>query len=209
VLLLDEPMGALDKKLRESTQFELSKIQYDTGITFIVVTHDQEEAMTLATRIAVMNEGQFAQIGTPTEVYEYPETRFTANFVGTMNSFEGTVEAITDGAAEVRLPTLDTTLFAPVQSDIAVGDSVCLAVRPEKIWISTQLPDTQGTSVLKGTVLEQGYFGNLSLYRVQLETGEIVQVSAQNRIRTAELQIDWDETVYIHWDNESTVLLTE
>jgi putrescine transport system ATP-binding protein len=209
VLLLDEPLGALDKKLRESTQFELAKIQYDTGITFVVVTHDQEEAMTLSTRVAVMNQGGFPQIGTPTEIYEFPETRFTADFVGTINSFEGPIEAITENAIQVRLPALDTSLSAPLQSGLAAGDSVCLAVRPEKIWISTVSPDTQGTSVLKGTVLEQGYFGNLSLYRVQLETGEIVQVSAQNRVRTAERQIDWDETVYIHWDNASTVILTE
>jgi putrescine transport system ATP-binding protein len=209
VLLLDEPLGALDKKLRESTQFELANIQYKSGITFIVVTHDQEEAMTLSTRIAVMDQGRFPQVGTPTEIYEYPETRFTADFIGTINSFEGSVESVSGSEMSVSLPALDMTLQVPVKNGISNGDTVCLAVRPEKIWISTSPPETADTAVLTGTVEDQGYFGNLSLYRVRLETGEIIQVSAQNRERQSERMIDWDATVHIHWDIASMVLLKE
>jgi putrescine transport system ATP-binding protein len=209
VLLLDEPMGALDRKLREETQFELANIQYNTGITFIVVTHDQEEAMTLSTRIAVMNQGKFPQIGSPTEIYEYPASRFTADFIGNINIFEGKVsEADADGI-NVRVPKLGATLRASQPGSVSKGSSVFLAVRPEKIWISRELPDAHGNTLLTGIVEDQGYFGNLSLYRVRLESGEIIQVSAQNRERKAERSIDWDETVHIYWENTATVVLSE
>jgi len=209
VLLLDEPMGALDRKLREETQFELANIQYNTGITFIVVTHDQEEAMTLSTRIAVMNQGKFPQIGSPTEIYEYPASRFTADFIGNINIFEGEVsEADADGI-NVRVPKLGATLRASQPGSVSKGSSVFLAVRPEKIWISRELPDAHGNTLLTGIVEDQGYFGNLSLYRVRLESGEIIQVSAQNRERKAERSIDWDETVHIYWENTATVVLSE
>jgi putrescine transport system ATP-binding protein len=209
VLLLDEPMGALDRKLREETQFELAKIQYNTGITFIVVTHDQEEAMTLSTRIAVMNEGKFPQIGSPTEIYEYPATRFTADFIGNINIFEGEVsEADADGIS-VKVPKLGTSLRASQPGSVSKGSNVFLAVRPEKIWISRELPNAHGNTLLTGIVEDQGYFGNLSLYRVRLESGEIIQVSAQNRERKAERTIDWDDTVHIYWENTATVVLSE
>lgn len=208
VLLLDEPLGSLDKKLREQTQFELVDIQEETGITFVVVTHDQEEAMTLSTRIAVMNEGKFVQIGTPTQVYEYPETRFTADFIGSINIFDGTVADISKNEMQFDVPSLGTSLTAAVRSDINTGDKAFLAVRPEKIWIDREAPTESGKTVCKGTVLDQGYFGNLSIYRVELETKQIVKVSAQNRERRSELAIDWDETVYVHWDNTSNVVLT-
>jgi putrescine transport system ATP-binding protein len=208
VLLLDEPLGSLDKKLREQTQFELVNIQEETGITFVVVTHDQEEAMTLSSRIAVMNEGQFVQIGTPTQIYEYPETRFTADFIGSINIFDGTVTDISSSEIQFDVPALGTTLTAPTLKDISTGDPAFLAVRPEKIWITRDAPTQSGKTVCKGTVLDQGYFGNLSIYRVELESKQIVQVSAQNRQRRSELAIDWDETVYVHWDNISNVVLT-
>jgi len=209
VLLLDEPMGALDKKLRAETQFELAKIQYNTGITFIVVTHDQEEAMTLSTRIAVMNEGKFPQIGSPTEIYEYPATRFTADFIGNINIFEGEVSGADADGINVSVPKLGATLRASQPGSVSKGSSVFLAVRPEKIWISRELPDAHGNTLLTGIVEDQGYFGNLSLYRVRLESGEIIQVSAQNRERKAERSIDWDETVHIYWENTATVVLSE
>ena len=209
VLLLDEPMGALDKKLRAETQFELAKIQYNTGITFIVVTHDQEEAMTLSTRIAVMNQGKFPQIGSPTEIYEYPATRFTADFIGNINIFEGEVSEADADEINVKVPKLGATLRASQPGSVSKGSSVFLAVRPEKIWISRELPDAHGNTLLTGIVEDQGYFGNLSLYRVRLESGEIIQVSAQNRERKAERSIDWDETVHIYWENTATVVLSE
>jgi putrescine transport system ATP-binding protein len=209
VLLLDEPMGALDRKLREETQFELANIQYNTGITFIVVTHDQEEAMTLSTRIAVMNEGRFPQIGTPSKIYEYPSSRFTADFIGNINIFEGEVLASDSEGISVSVPKLGASLAASQPGSISKGSSVFLAVRPEKIWISREIPKAQCNTGLTGIVEDQGYFGNLSLYRVRLESGEIIQVSAQNRERKAQLSIDWDETVHIYWENSATVVLSE
>lgn len=209
VLLLDEPLGALDKKLREETQFELANIQYDTGITFVVVTHDQEEAMTLSTRIAVMNQGQFSQVGTPTQIYEYPTTRFNADFIGTINIFEGVVSQADTDRIRVSVHKLNRLLDASRPPGVHQGDSVFLAVRPEKIWISRQPPDGDGSTALAGIVEDQGYFGNLSLYRVRLESGQVVKVSAQNRERKEERSIDWNDTVYIHWDNTATVVLRE
>ena len=207
VLLLDEPLGSLDKKLREETQFELMNIQEETGITFVVVTHDQEEAMTLSNRIAVMNEGKFVQIGTPTQVYEYPETRFTADFIGTINMFDGIIKSVENGQMIVEAPGVGQELRALAPDGAMSGDKTCLAVRPEKIWIARERPSGDNQSVCKGTVLDQGYFGNLSIYRVELETREVIQVSAQNRVRLKELAIDWDETVYVHWENDSVVVL--
>jgi putrescine transport system ATP-binding protein len=209
VLLLDEPLGALDKKLREETQFELVNIQEETGITFVVVTHDQEEAMTLSTRIAVMNEGKFPQVGTPTEIYEYPNSRFTADFIGTINIFAGVVLNAHEQEMSVSVKSLDTELRIARLEGIEKGDRVFLAVRPEKIHISHDSPGKGDRVSLAGTVLDQGYFGNLSIYRVQLETGEVLQVSAQNRIRKPTRSIDWDESVFVHWDYQSMVVLKE
>jgi putrescine transport system ATP-binding protein len=209
VLLLDEPLAALDKKLREHTQFELMGIQDRLGITFVVVTHDQEEAMILSTRIAVMNEGRFDQIGRPKEVYEYPNSRFVADFIGTINMFEGTVETVADGVVTVRCDAADATMRALSANAPAVGEKVCLAIRPEKIFISQEEPESEWNSSLRGVVDDLGYFGNLSLYRIRLETGRIVQVSAQNRRRSAERFLEWDDQVFISWRTQSVVVLTK
>lgn len=209
VLLLDEPMAALDKKLREETQFELVNIQHETGITFVVVTHDQEEAMTLSSRIAVMNQGQFVQVGTPTEIYEYPNSRFTADFIGTINIFEGQVLSIDEDAMRIHVPVLDDTVTCVSAADLTQGSTVYLAVRPEKIHISHDAPVDDNMVIAKGIVLDQGYFGNLSIYRIELESGEIVQVSAQNRVRKSRRSIDWDESVFVYWQQQSMVILTE
>lgn len=209
VLLLDEPLAALDKKLRENTQFELADIQERTGITFVLVTHDQEEAMMLSSRIAVMDQGRFTQIGSPSQIYEYPQNRFTAEFIGTINSFEGRISRIENDRIVVELQALGKEVMAPAHQGLKQGDTVWLAVRPEKIWISREQPESDGQTVVTGTVDDQGYFGNLSLYRVRLPGGQVVQVSAQNRVRSSERSIDWDDTVHIHWDIESTVVLDQ
>jgi putrescine transport system ATP-binding protein len=209
VLLLDEPLAALDKKLRENTQFELANIQQQTGITFVLVTHDQEEAMMLSSRMAIMNHGQFSQVGTPSEIYEYPKNRFTADFIGTINTFEGRVSKIENSLMAISVSSLDTLLLAPAMPEISVGDAVCMAVRPEKIWISQKAPDLEGQTVLAGTVDDQGYFGNLSLYRVRLPNGDVIQVSAQNRMRSAERTIHSNDAVYVHWEYDSTVVLSD
>jgi putrescine transport system ATP-binding protein len=209
LLLLDEPLAALDKKLRQHTQFELANIQYQLGVTFVVVTHDQEEAMALSTRIAVMDRGRIVQVGTPNEIYEYPRTRFIADFIGTINMFAGSVEASDEGRTQVRCPEADGVIAGHHSGKLAVGSAASCAVRPEKIYISRDPPDGEGRTVLRGIVFDLGYFGNLSLYKVKLASGKIVQVSAQNRRRSAERTLEWDEQVYLSWDEASVVILTE
>lgn len=209
LLLLDEPLAALDKKLREHTQFELMNLQEDLGITFIVVTHDQEEAMTLSTRIAVMNEGRFEQVGTPGEVYEYPANRFIANFVGTINLLEATVIDSNSGRVRLQCDQAQTELIAEFPEQPANDRQHWVAVRPEKIFIDKEPPSTGDRTVLKGIVLDLGYFGNLSLYKVQLPSGLVMQVSAQNRRRSAVRKVEWDDEVYISWDISSAILLSE
>jgi putrescine transport system ATP-binding protein len=208
VLLLDEPLAALDRKLREHTQFELMGIQDRLAITFVVVTHDQEEAMILSNRIAVMNKGRFDQVGTPKEVYEYPNSRFVADFIGTINMFEGHVEDVSGGVITVRCDSAGAAIRALTDVVPAVGDKVCLAIRPEKIFISQEEPESEWNTSLRGVVDDLGYFGNLSLYRIRLENGRIVQVSAQNRRRSAERFLEWEDQVFISWRAQSVVVLT-
>ena len=211
VLLLDEPLAALDKKLREQTQFELINLQYELGITFVVVTHDQEEAMTLSDRVAVMNTGKLVQIGTPTQVYESPKNRFVADFFGTINFFNATIiqTNVETKKLHAQLETTGTQLQA--HSDVAfiVGDEVTIAVRPEKIIISQQRPEGNHLTVTKGTVEDLAYYGNRSLYRVLSQSGRIIQVSAQNYQRSEALVLEWNDEVYLSWDHSSNVVLSE
>jgi len=209
VLLLDEPLAALDRRLREHTQFELIDIQDRLGITFIVVTHDQEEAMTLSTRIAVMDKGRFEQIGTPKAVYEYPCNRLVADFIGTINTFDGRVVSAVDGDLEVDSAEAGVRLHALNDGALTAGAAVCIALRPEKIFISQERPDGSYDTCLQGVVEGLGYLGNLSLYRIRLASGKIVQVSAQNRRRSAERSLEWDDEVWISWQRGSAVVLTE
>jgi putrescine transport system ATP-binding protein len=209
VLLLDEPLAALDKKLREHTQFELANIQDQLGVTFVVVTHDQEEAMTLSTRIAVMNEGRFTQIGTPAEIYEHPVNRFTAGFVGKINMFEAVVEGGSDGRLEVRCDELAARIAVPHADPLASGTPVCVAVRPEKIYIGKEPPAEPGRTVVRGVVYDLGYFGDVSLYRVKADSGRIIEVSAQNRVRDAQRPPEWDDVVFLSWHPASAVVLLE
>jgi putrescine transport system ATP-binding protein len=209
LLLLDEPLAALDKKLREHTQFELANLQYQLGTTFVVVTHDQDEAMTLASRIAVMAQGRIAQIGTPGEVYEFPANRFVADFVGNINLIDGRVARAETGRVWLICDALGAELTALSDEAVAHDTAICVAVRPEKITISRQPPDAQDRNVLKGVVWDLGYFGDQSLYRVRLPSGAVLQVSAQNLRRSASLTVEWDDEVYLSWDVSSTILLRE
>ncbi len=209
LLLLDEPLAALDKKLREHTQFELMNLQDELGITFVVVTHDQEEAMTLSTRIAVMNRGSVEQVGTPGEVYEYPSNRFVADFVGNINFFETTVTGARDGGVCLRCEEVDGELAALCRAAPAAGTQQWLAVRPEKIFISKQPPEGDNLTTLRGVVHDLGYFGNLSVYRVKLQGGKMLQVSGQNRRRSATKTLEWDDQVYVSWDVASAILLDD
>ena len=209
VLLLDEPLAALDKKLREHTQFELMNIQDQTGVTFIVVTHDQEEAMTLSTRIVVMQEGRFIQCGTPKEIYEYPVNRYVADFFGTINLFEGTVSRVDGENLAIKCDGVNADIKAKSAARIKYSDRLTVAVRPEKISISKQPPGADAAAALKGVVWDLGYYGNLSVYRIKTDTGMTVQVSAQNQVRSAERTLEWDDVVYLSWDIQSSVVLTE
>ncbi|MCH7695426.1 MAG: ABC transporter ATP-binding protein [Proteobacteria bacterium] len=209
VLLLDEPLAALDKKLREHTQFELMNIQDQIGVTFVVVTHDQDEAMILSSRIVVMHKGELIQCGTPKEIYEYPINRYVADFFGTINLFEGNVSRVDDKTMEVECKEISTTVKALSSDTTRVNDQLTIAVRPEKISISKEAPEGEDLSILKGIVWDLGYYGKLSIYKVRTETGKVIQVSAQNRIRSAERVLEWDEEVYLSWDIQSSVVLTE
>ena len=209
VLLLDEPLAALDKKLREQTQFELMNLQDQLGITFIVVTHDQEEAMTLATRIAVMNAGGFVQIGTPSEVYEYPQNYFVADFFGSINTFDATVVSNEPGFVTVALDKSGTQIRVQHEPPLAEGSQVMIGVRPEKLLISQDKPSDSQYTVTPGVVEDLAYLGNHSIYRVRSQTGRIIQVSSQNYQRSAQLLLEWGDDVFLSWDSSCSVVLTE
>ena len=209
VLLLDEPLAALDKKLREHTQFELMNIQDELGITFVVVTHDQEEAMTLSSRIAVMEKGRFLQVGKPKEIYEYPCNRFVADFIGTINTFEGIISAVNDDSISLDSTETSCELTALGNHDVAVNQAACIAVRPEKIFLSRDEPEDATDIRMKGVVDDLGYLGNLSLYRVRLESGKIIHVSQQNRRRSAKRFVEWEDEIWVSWRPRSSIVLTE
>ncbi len=198
LLLLDEPLGALDKKLREHTQFEISNIQYKTGITFVVVTHDQEEAMTLASRIAVMDQGVIRQIGSPSDVYEHPTSKFVAGFIGSINMTDGEVVKASGGMVEVLCSALGHKMQIQSQKSFAVGEKVSFAVRPEKVGISRKKPAAT-PNLIKGTVQDFGYFGKDSLYRIKLPTGHLLSVNTVNaqRLSGEEATATWEDEVYL------------
>lgn len=208
LLLLDEPLAALDKKLRKQTQFELANIQEQVGVTFIVVTHDQEEAMTLSSRMAVMDMGKFKQIGTPTEIYEFPESRFVADFIGSANIFEGKVKNSKVGHLTVSTDVGE--VFINYGQSIAEGEKIWLGLRPEKIYLSKIKPKDIGPNQIKGIVEEIGYLGETSIYKVRLENGQIIDVSATNQSRPMSRArgITWEDMVYLNWEPESAMLLT-
>ncbi len=207
VLLLDEPLSALDKKLREQTQFELMDLQYKLGITFIVVTHDQDEAMALASRIAVMDKGQVVQVGTPAEIYEFPRSRFVADFVGTANLFEGTVCACEPGRVRVNCPETGGELVVDDAGSFALGQQVWVALRPEKARLAKEPSTAARVNQLSGTVWELGYLGNRSTYRIKTSSGKLVTVVAQNERRTAQAAIDWSDEVFVSWSADAAVVL--
>jgi putrescine transport system ATP-binding protein len=207
VLLLDEPLSALDKKLREQTQFELMDLQYKVGITFIVVTHDQDEAMALASRIAVMDKGQVVQVGTPAEIYEFPRSRFVADFVGTTNFFEGTVSGCEPGLVRVQCAETGGELLVDDHGSFGIGQRVWVALRPEKVRLDKEPPSGVRVNQLRGTVWELGYLGNRSTYRIRTTTGKLVTVFAQNQRRSSEALIDWSDEVFVSWNADAAVLL--
>ncbi len=211
VLLLDEPLGALDKRLREQTQYELMNIQDRLGVTFVVVTHDQEEAMTLSTRIAVMDAGRFMQIGTPTEIYEFPSSRMVANFIGNANMFEGRVTENGPDHVIVESKEPSCEFFIDHGVSIAEGTKVWIALRPEKVRISKQQPGNGNANYIRGMVHDIGYLGGMSTYRVQVEGDRLVEITSPNQMRPRDGNppIDWDEEVYLSWEASNPVVLTK
>jgi putrescine transport system ATP-binding protein len=207
LLLLDEPLGALDKKLREATQFEIMNIQDRLGITFIVVTHDQEEAMTLSTRIGVMNNGQIVQVGTPKEIYEYPNTKFVADFIGSVNLFEGHIEEDEPDHVLINSAEAGTEIYIDHGISAAPGAKVWVAIRPEKMDVTKNRPDDNGRNSAPGIVKGIAYMGNLSVYLIKLDSGKQIKVTMPNQMRAAELMIDWDDRVSITWHANSPVAL--
>ena len=208
LLLLDEPLAALDKKLREHTQFELINIQETLGVTFIVVTHDQEEAMTLSSRIGLMNHGEIVQVGTPTEIYEYPNSRFVTEFIGSVNMFEGRLVEDEPSYVRIECGDLEQPVYVNHGVSSAPGATVWAAIRPEKMLMSRERP--QGTDNWTAAVVRDiAYMGDLSIYLLKLESGKIVRVTQPNAFRHADERITWEETVYLTWDASSPVVVTK
>jgi putrescine transport system ATP-binding protein len=208
LLLLDEPLAALDKKLRQHTQFELVNLQEQLGVTFVVVTHDQEEAMTLSTRIGVMNAGEIVQVGTPKDVYEYPNSKFVAEFIGNVNMFAGRL--IEDEPDHVRIESkeLGGVIYVDHGVSSAPDALVWAAIRPEKISLSVDAP-SQEENVAPGVVKEIAYMGDMSVYLVQLRSGKMVRVTQPNVYRHADDLVTWDQPVYLCWHPSSPVVLAE
>jgi putrescine transport system ATP-binding protein len=203
LLLLDEPLGALDKKLREETQFELMEIQEQTGTTFVIVTHDQEEAMTVASRVAVMEAGRLVQVDTPDRIYEQPNSVYVADFIGDVNLIEGRVGALGD---TVRLDWAEgRSLTGQAGGALTPGAAATLVIRPEKIAIARDEP-TEANRV-RGKILDIGYLGNLSTYHVALPEGPVVKCSVTNRSRLSRRDFTWDDEVWVSWSDTAGLVL--
>ena len=210
LLLLDEPLGALDKKLRQQTQLELVNTLEKVGVTCIMVTHDQEEAMTMASRVAIMSEGQLKQVGTPSDVYDYPNSRFTAEFIGETNIFEGKVAHKDSEHALIDCPELPAKVYTDQQFDGEVGQTIWVSIRPEDIDLHKEKPAHRDQhNWAKGIVKDIAYLGSFAIYHVQMENGRIIksQVPAPYWYVRNLTPPTWDEEVYLDWpENQPTPL---
>jgi putrescine transport system ATP-binding protein len=205
LLLLDEPLGALDKKLREETQLELVNIIESVGVTCVMVTHDQEEAMTMASRIAIMSEGTFLQVGSPREIYETPRTEFVADFIGNVNLFtNGEIMIDTTEAAEVK--TEDALHVIDHAIPGQVGGKVTIAIRPEKMDISRNAPEQRGNQC-SGVIKEISYYGSDTLYHVKLASGKTIKVQATNTERFNGASLTWEDAVHVSWTSDAIVIV--
>ena len=206
LLLLDEPLGALDKKLREQTQIELVNIIEQVGVTCVMVTHDQEEAMTMASRIAVMSEGRFLQVGAPGEIYETPSSRFVADFIGNVNLMDGTLEV--DEPDHVVIGCADCKHYVGHGITGHAGMDVTVALRPEKIHISRHQP-ADPMNTVRGTIKEMSYFGSFTVFHLQLPSGALLKVSLANTQRHRDDEFTWGDEVWAHWSRSAHVVLTQ
>lgn len=207
VLLLDEPLGALDKKLREETQFELVDLQQDLGLTFVVVTHDQEEAMTMADRIAVMKEGRILQVATPAEVYEAPVSRFVADFIGTVNMFEGVVEK--SGSTTQISSGHGFSIKSETDKTFEKGKAVWFAIRPEKLRVTAAKPKASGFNAFEGEIWDIAYLGDMTIYHIRLEDGFVVKASAVNDARVIKEPLTWHDRAWVSFSADAGVVLSD
>ncbi len=207
LLLLDEPLGALDKKLRQDTQFELMDIQETTGTTFVIVTHDQEEAMTVASRIAVMDHGKIVQVDTPAKIYEEPGSVYVADFIGDVNLIKGKVVKSGNDHASISWAEGQQDLIGIAHDEIPHGTDATLAVRPEKVTISTDRPEGV-TNALSGKVLDIAYLGNMSTYVIETANGTLIKAQAANTRRISRRAITWDQQVWLSFTDTAGVVLT-
>ena len=207
LLLLDEPLGALDKKLRQDTQFELMDIQETTGTTFVIVTHDQEEAMTVASRIAVMDHGKIVQVDTPAKIYEEPGNIYVADFIGDVNLIKGKVVKSGNDHASISWAEGQQDLTGIAHDEIPHGTEATLAIRPEKVTISTDRPEGV-TNALSGTVLDIAYLGNMSTYVIEAANGTLIKAQAANTRRISRRAITWEQQVWLSFTDTAGVVLT-
>jgi putrescine transport system ATP-binding protein len=207
LLLLDEPLGALDKKLREETQIELVNIIHEVGVTCVMVTHDQEEAMTMASRIAVMSEGKILQVGPPSEIYETPGTRFVADFIGNVNLMDGVLAV--DEPDHVVVDCADCRHRVGHGISGTQGMALAVALRPEKIALSAQAPAEPRFNCVQGLVRDRAYFGAHTVYRLQLPSGALLKVSLANTERHAEAPLATGDTVWASWTDSAQIVLTQ
>jgi len=205
LLLLDEPLGALDKKLREETQFELMDLQQELGLTFVIVTHDQDEAMTMSDRIAVMDAGVVKQIGTPAEIYEAPDSRYVADFIGSVNIFEGKVKENANGLVKLDSPDGFSEIQAVEDRQFETGQDLFLAIRPEKMNLTRERPTEANAA--SGEVWEIAYMGDVTNYIVKLDGGKMVRASVVNRKRSVENPIGYDEVIWVSFEPDGGTLL--
>ncbi|MER3543047.1 MAG: spermidine/putrescine ABC transporter ATP-binding protein [Chloroflexota bacterium] len=210
VLLLDEPLGALDLKLRKEMQLELKALQQQVGITFVYVTHDQEEALTMSDRIAVMNQGKVLQIGPPAEIYERPNCRFVADFIGETNFLEGTMARMEDGRASVEVTGERMQVVGLAQGALHLGQRVTVSVRPEKIRLHTTPPQVT-TNCFAGQVQDIAYIGSDTRVVVRLSPSLVLSVWEQNRISTLDLEATFTrgQAVWVTWLPENALVLGE
>jgi putrescine transport system ATP-binding protein len=206
LLLLDEPLGALDKKLRQRTQFELVNIIESVGVTVVMVTHDQEEAMTMASRIAVMSHGRVLQVGTPKEIYECPINRFVADFIGNINLFDGQLSV--DEQDRCEITTGQGIMHIAHGIGGAIGMPLTVAVRPEKIYIAKTRPDVS-VNLFSGKVREIAYFGSYTSFVVETASGRTVVITEPNGSRLENIDITWEDQVFFWWDEADPVVLTQ
>ena len=206
LLLLDEPLGALDKRLREQTQFELMDIQEKLKVTFVIVTHDQEEAMTVSSRIGVMDSGNLIQVATPAEIYEAPINKDVADFIGDVNLFKGIYKGQNEIGTQLLSDDSNSIVYATQKVDAAIGNQLWFALRPEKLEISKRLPKNEH-NILKGTIEDIAYGGSFSTYHVKLQNGIILKAIRANRERTKEHHLTWGDEVFLQWAPHSAVVL--